>query len=330
MLVNAVAKPLGRSKTDRQVMVVTLSRGETSAVLWSYGARVQAIHLLNGRKKLNIVRSPSDPRMRGSVAGATIGRVANRIKAGHLDVNGHLYHLEQNENENHIHGGSNGLQYQNWTIADLRPEQAMVRFYLKQCQSVDGYPGDVEITCTYKLIDSGLVIDYRAQSSHDTVFAPTVHTYFNLTGERNVLAHSLQIPLDFVQRLNESGLPMGRPIHVKGVSDLNAPTLISKWMTGPRKAKVDCCYNTDGSKVENHLCTLFGKNGMRLQVWSSMPSLQVYCNENLKHDGLKSFAGIALEPQYPPDSVNRIMKNRVLLKAGEARREFVKYEWQVT
>lgn len=329
MSVNAVAKPLGRSKADRQIQVVTLTRENVKVELWSYGARIQSIQLVAGRKKYDIVKSPSDPRSKKSVAGACIGRVANRIKGGQFELKGKKYQLEQNEGDNHIHGGSNGLQYQNWELAELRPDQSMARFYLNQTEEVDGYPGRMEVTCTYWLKDDGLKVEFRAQSSHDTMFAPTLHTYFNLSGDRSIAKHQLQIHMPYFQMLDAAGLPKGRPKSVKGWNDLSKPTAVSRLMTGPRKEVLDVCFVSDGSGKHKERCTLVGPNGVELKVDSTMPSLQVYTGSDLKHDGLRSMSGIALEAQYPPDSVNRILLNRIALWAGEARREVIEYTWKL-
>lgn len=327
---NALAKPLGRSKADRQIRVVTLTNEGAKAELWSYGARLQSLSVQMGRKKQDIVKSPSDPRTKGSFAGASIGRVANRIKGAQFELKGVKYSLEDNENGNHIHGGTHGFQFQNWELIELRPEQAMARFYLRQTESIDGYPGTMEVTCTYWLEPNGLKVEYRAQSSHDTLFGPSLHTFFNLSGDRSVAKHTLQVHLPYYQVLDASGLPKGRPLAVKGWNDLSTPSTIAKLMTGPRKDTLDICFVGEASnlKVKDH-CTLKGTNGLYLKIRSSMPGLQIYTGANLRTDGLRPMSGVALEPQYPPDSANRILVNRLALLAGEARRELIEYEWGI-
>ena len=48
--------------------------------------------------------------------GAAIGRYANRIKNGTFKLNDETYFLEKNDNENHLHGGSNGFHKVNWDL----------------------------------------------------------------------------------------------------------------------------------------------------------------------------------------------------------------------
>ena len=49
--------------------------------------------------------------------GATVGRYANRIRNGHVVVDGVEYTLTCNENENHIHGGLRGVDKVVWNAS---------------------------------------------------------------------------------------------------------------------------------------------------------------------------------------------------------------------
>ncbi len=44
--------------------------------------------------------------------GATVGRFANRIRNAEFSLNGQTYHLEKNNKEHSIHGGTNGFNRQ--------------------------------------------------------------------------------------------------------------------------------------------------------------------------------------------------------------------------
>lgn len=329
MSTSVKVKALGRSKAERQIKVVELKNGPASAELWSFGARLHSLNVPHEGKSRNIVKSPSDPVGKRSVAGASIGRVANRIRSAQFDFKGKHYHLEVNAGDDHLHGGSHGFHSHNWELIEVREEEATARFYLKIGQRDDGYPGTLEVTVTYRLSEDKLHVEYRAQSSHDTLFAPTLHSYFNLTGERAISDHQLRIPLEYFQVL-ESGIPKGRPQSVKGWNDLRKPVRISKIMTGSRKEVLDLCWIRDGLPALTEMCELSADNGLSLSVYSSMPSLQVYTGSELKKDGLRAYSGIALEPEYPPDSANRVMVNRIVLHAGEARMESIEYCWKST
>lgn len=324
---NAKVKALGRSKADRQIKIVELTAGDAKAEIWSFGARLHNLSVPNKGKSVNIVKSPSDPVGKKSVAGASIGRVANRIENAQFEFKGKKYQLEANNAGDHLHGGTHGFSSRNWELIDLRPEQSMARFYTVVKQEDDGFPGMLEVTVTFTLEADRLNVTYRAQSSHDTLFAPTLHPYFNLNGARSIADHKLRIPLEYFQPLDK-GVPKGRPIAVKGWNDVRTASTIAKLMTGPRKETIDVCWISDGLPHLQELCELSADNGISLHVLSTMPSLQLYTGNNLKDDGIRAMSGVALEPEYPPNSANRVMINRIALYAGDARLESIEYRWE--
>ena len=48
--------------------------------------------------------------------GAIIGRYANRIANGNLFLNKETYHLDNNENGNHLHGGTISFHNKIWSV----------------------------------------------------------------------------------------------------------------------------------------------------------------------------------------------------------------------
>ncbi|KAB2814714.1 aldose epimerase family protein [Phaeocystidibacter luteus] len=325
---NAQVKSLGRSKTEREIKVITLSAGTSSAEIWTHGGRLHKLEIQVGKKLQSIVVSPSDPVSKPSFAGASVGRVANIIKRAQFEFQGKKYSLEDNFNGDHIHGGTRGFHSRNWEVADIRPDQAMVRLYTRISTEEDSYPGMLEVTLTYRLEENALHTEFRAQSSHNTLFAPTLHPFFNLSGARNINDHKLTIPLQYFQKL-EDGVPKGRPVAVKGWNDLTKGSKLESILTGPRTDILNLCWIRDGLPSTEHLCSLSAGNGVNLHIHSSMPALQVYTSNTMKEDGLRAFSGIALEPEYPPDSANRVMKNRIGLFAGDARMERIIYKWDI-
>lgn len=327
MATKAEVKQLGRSKAEREIKVITLQNGVAKAELWSFGARLHKLTVPHNKRTREIVKAPSDPVGKKSFAGASVGRVANIIQHAHFDFEGRRYHLEDNFHGDHIHGGTRGFHAQNWELAEVRPEEAMARFYLKLKQADDGYPGTIEVTLTYRLRENGLYTEFRAQSSHDTLFSPTLHPFFNLADSRNVKDHVLSIPYEYFQKL-ENGIPKGRPTLVKGWNDLTGGVKIDKLLTGPRKDILNLCWIRDGLPSLKLACKLSAENSPELSIYSSMPALQVYTGNTLRDDGLRAYSSLALEPCYPPDSANRVMKNRIILYAGVARMERIVYRWE--
>lgn len=323
---NAKARALGNTKKERDVKVVELTAGKSRAVLWSFGARIVELHVPKDKATRNILVSAQDPTGKPTFAGAAIGRVANLTENARFELFGTTHSLDQNRGEHHIHGGYRGFHSRNWELLEVRPHEAMARFYTRVRTEEDGYPGMLEVTLTYRLTGGGLNATYRAQSSHNTLFAPTIHPYFNLSGERKIDRHFLEIPLPYRQIL-EGGLPKGRPIAVKGWNDLRKRSRLATILNGPRIRELNHCWLSDGLPAMRHLTSLSHENGLKLEVHSTMPAIQVYTGDQLKTDSLRAWSAIALLAGYPPNSANRAMKHRIALKAGEARMEQIEYRW---
>lgn len=319
-------KPLGRRKDEKAIRIVEIESEEARITFWSWGARIQSWEVKHHGKWRSVIKSPSDPRDKMSHAGAAIGRVSNKIGKAKFELNGQVYNLEANAGEDHLHGGSSGFHTLNWNLSEIRPHEGLVRFYTVVNPADDNYPGKMEVTLTYRLQGKELTAEFRAQSSHDTLFAPTIHPYFNLTGESKVHKHFLNVPLNYFQRL-EDGLSKGRPSAVKGWNDLRKRVRLDKLLTGPRKNEMDLCWVEDGFPRMLHLATLSADNGLSMEVHSTLPAIQVFTSSTLKAEGLRAFSGIALEPEYPPNSANRVLVNRMTLEAGIARAEIIAYRW---
>lgn len=85
--------------------------------------------------------------------GATIGRVANRIKDAVIQsLNGREYRLPQNDGSNSLHGGENGWGKRVFDGPHTVQRHGRDALLFKYC-SVDGeegYPGTVEVRVWYK------------------------------------------------------------------------------------------------------------------------------------------------------------------------------------
>lgn len=112
--------------------------------------------------------------------GAIAGRYANRIGGARFTLDGVEYPLAANDGPNSLHGGKVGFDKQVWTVEALTDNSATLSLTSPHMQ--EGYPGTLSVRVTYTLSDGALSIGYWGQSDRDTVFNPTNHTYFNLSG----------------------------------------------------------------------------------------------------------------------------------------------------
>ena len=102
--------------------------------------------------------------------GALIGRFGNRIAKGKFTLDGKTFTLDNNNGENHLHGGFVGFDKVLWDASSFETEQS-VGLSLKYL-SVDGdqgYPGNLQVTVIYELTnDDEILVKYHAVTDKAT------------------------------------------------------------------------------------------------------------------------------------------------------------------
>ncbi|MDR2915249.1 MAG: galactose mutarotase, partial [Tannerella sp.] len=261
-----------------------------------------------------------------SYIGSTVGRFANRISNAQFSLKNATYYLDKNDGNNSNHGGFNGFHSR---IFDTRIDGDKL---ILSCESPDGesgFPGNLYFSVTYSFSDDNtLQIEYSAVSDKETIFNPTNHAYFNLSGKNEtILNHELKIFADSYLKTNDEFIPTGRILSVAGTAfDFRDFQKIANRMT--QKNEIIKGYNTyfisNSDKSLKHLVTLKDPaSGTTLNVASTMPGVQIYTGDYLsgKH---QPFTGIALEAQFYPDAPNHPdFKNCILQPDTETRHKIV-------
>lgn len=81
----------------------------------------------------------------------------------------------------------------------------------------EGYPGTLTVTVTYTLTRNDVWrIDYRATTDAPTILNLTNHSYFNLAGRGDVLSHELEIAADQFTEVDDTLIPTGKLLPVRG------------------------------------------------------------------------------------------------------------------
>lgn len=119
--------------------------------------------------------------------GATIGRVANRIRDGVVQsLNGQSYQLETNDRSNALHGGSRG-----WGRRDFEGPTLLKRagkdtlLYTYTSPHMDGgYPGTVEIRVFYNVEDDHGVTVVNIEYEVELIGDECEETIVNVTNHR--------------------------------------------------------------------------------------------------------------------------------------------------
>lgn len=196
--------------TNKKGMTVELS---------NYGARLVSIILDFGNEKRQILKhykSGLDYQMQDTYIGASIGPVAGRIRQGRAEIEGTVHQFEQNDGEHTLHGGQDGYETILWDYFINQVDNS-VSFSKSFPRQYKGFPGKIWVTITFTLFDDNqLGIEYEAKSDTSTLFSPTSHVYFNLTGDDHspVDDHELTIKAQRFVELGKDYLPTGQLMDV--------------------------------------------------------------------------------------------------------------------
>ena len=87
--------------------------------------------------------------------GATVGRVANRVRDGVFNLEGEEYNLPRNDGNNTLHGGLVGFDKRNWLSS---VEDNSVVFTYLSPDGEEGFPGDLLVSVRYRLTREGILL----------------------------------------------------------------------------------------------------------------------------------------------------------------------------
>src|SRR4051812_9656761 len=161
--------------------------------------------------------------------GAIIGRYGNRIAKGKFTLGGKEYSLPINNGPNSLHGGARGFDKKVWEphlLATTAGPSLELTYVSKDGE--EGYPGNLSVRAIYSLSeDNELKLEFTAATDKETVVNLTQHSYFNLSGEENVLKHVVMINADKFTPTDKFLIPTGELRNVSGtVFDFRQPATI--------------------------------------------------------------------------------------------------------
>jgi aldose 1-epimerase len=265
--------------------------------------------------------------------GALIGRYGNRIAKGQFILNDTVYSLVQNNDENHLHGGTKGFNDVVWD-AEQPDSQTLVLSYTSPHME-EGYPGNLDVKVQYYLTDENeLKIEYWATTDRPSPVNLTHHSFFNLKGDGSgtINNHILQINADFYTPVDEGLIPTGEIAPVEGTPmDFRTPTAIGDRVDDDfeqLKYGLGYDHNWVFFPSENELTfaarVVEPVSGRTLEVYTNEPGLQFYGGNFLdgsdtgKNDKVYEHrTSFCLETQHFPDSPNQPDFPSTILNPGE-------------
>lgn len=319
-----------------------------SVQLSNYGATILSVVVPDRNGKLADVvlgyKSPEDYVGDGPAMGKSVGRYANRIAYGRLEIDGEMYRLEINNGRNHLHGGTKNFANRVW---ESRVETNRVVMSLTSEEGDQNYPGELAVEAIFDFDDENqLEITYLAKSDRTTVVNLTNHAYFNLNGEDagSVLDHELQLNTSRVLEMNRDQIPTGEWLDVAGTpQDFRAFRALAEGIDSDFNhihdfKGYDHPFPIDGWR--KHILGEVGalrshQSGRVMKVYSSQPSVMIYTGnwlegspESKSGKRYNDYDGVAIECQNYPDAPNHPEFPSALVQGGELYCEKIVYRFE--
>ncbi len=340
----------GKSQSNVPIKLYTLTNSNGISVnLTNYGATLVNLWVPDRRGKFEDIVLGYDsltPYFTNSpYFGATVGRYANRIARGELNLNGITYPLPINNGPNSLHGGKVGFNKRIWAAQIVSRKEPAVVFSMTSPDGDQGYPGALQTWVTFMLNNQNeLVILYEATTHRPTVLNLTNHSYFNLAGEGNgkVLHSLVRINASRYTPTDAHLIPTGEIRSVAGTPfDFRTlkPIGASIHQTGGNPIGYD-----NNFVLNKPLFKQFGfaaeviepNSGRTLQVFTDQPGIQFYTanflNGTIKGKGGKKYpqyGAFCLETQHFPDSPHQARFPSTVLYPGDTFRSVTVYKFGV-
>lgn len=295
-----------------RVHSVTTFNGNFEVAIANYGATIVYAKLNGVKLNTGFDDETGYKRDDNRFFGATIGRVANRVGNGKLEVNGTTYYLPLNEKKvGTLHGGYTGYDKRLWwgpiVTQDLLKKQTALEFSLVDEDGTEGFPGDLNVTIRYTITDVGnggeLGVEYEAQLSDSsarksTAVSMTNHQYWNISGGATIAGTQLTLVSNKRLEVNDNLFPTGKIIKEDKLDSSNSVIL------GKDGPSFDNCFITapqvelDTRKGELQLVAeaKHPDTKIKFKTFSTEPSVQFYTGDYLDVTGVAGpRAGFCLE-----------------------------------
>lgn len=238
------------------------------------------------------------------------------------------------------------------SIADRDPTPGLrglndnkVIFTMDSPDGDQGFPGNMHIEVTYSLPGDGeLRIEYRAVTDADTPLNLTNHSYFNLNGHDSgtVLKHLAKIHADSYAPIDENHISCGGPAPVDGTAfDFRSAKPLGFHINADdEQLKLGGGYDHDfvinGEGYREAAVLWSEESGIRMEVFTDMPEMQVYTANFLDAEPGKDDvyygkrSAVCFETQFRPDAINskdESVRESCILRAGTEFKSVTTYRF---
>ncbi len=353
MKTNIETKPWGELKGKEISLYTFKNASDLQISITNFGATIQSLSVPDANGNFEdvvlgydgLTGYINDPFYMGSI----VGRYANRIAGGKVQIDWQEYQLTVKEGGYHHHGGKEGFNKKVWDakpFTDRRGSGVMLEYL--SADGEEGFPGNLVTKVTYTLNDQNqLIVDFTATTDKTTLINLTQHAYFNLGGHNNnsILNHQMMLPLADYLPVNAMQVPTGVVTAVADTPfDFRKPTAIGELInSGHPQLVLSNGYDhswvvkkSDSDELKLAASLWEPASKRRLNVFTTEPAVHIYAGNFL--DGTstgKSGAtyparsGICLETQHYPDAPNHADFPGTLLKAGKVFKSRTIFEFAI-
>ena len=297
----------GKLAKGEEVRLFTVSNKKIELSVMEYGAAVVSLKFKGKETVLGFDRLKDYLSCSGSY-GAVIGRYAGRISGAVVRISGVDYPLTKNDGNNTRNGGALGFSKRLWHgEAD---ENSITMQYLS-ADNEEGFPGEMLTTVRYKLLESGVVIEYFAKSDRDTVVNLTNQIYFNFSGgKHDVSDHTLFVDADYFSPVDLELLPTGEKRSVFSTPfDFRTPSLLKdKFTANDGQLRlvggIDHNFLLNGRGIRKVACLASKSESISMECLTDMPYVKIYTSNKSElykiHGGYETDVhyGVCIEPQF--------------------------------
>lgn len=313
------------------------SRGCTAEIL-NYGGIIRSLNVPDKNGKITDVvlgfDSLEEYAADQTYMGALVGRYANRIANGSIEIGGERFQLSINNGKNYLHGGFNGFNKKLWEVINHTTNSLQLTYTSPDGE--EGFPGNLTVKVAYTLTEKNeLKIEYHAITDKPTHINFTQHSYFNLSpaSDKTIANHFLQIHSDTYLPNNEQSVPTGsfETVLQTPFSFIELQKVGGALASEHIQMKIDAGINhsfvlkTQNSNVLKHAARLVSEeSGITMDTFTAEPGIHIYCANYF--DGqvvgksgkpYAKYAGICLETQHFADSPNQPDFPSTLLLPGQ-------------
>ena len=322
----------GNSPSGDKVKKIYIKKGILEATILTYGATLQKLRIRNFDQSLILgYQNYKDYFFDKNYLGCTVGRFSNRIKDAQFKLGNKTFHLNKNDlNKHTLHGGNLGSGAQNWEIFDYGKNFVCLSLFLPDGHM--GFPGNLNVY-QYITIQKKGILDVRffATTDQATPCSFSNHYYFNLDASETTEEHFLKIKSKYFLGIDKDLIPT-KKIKIKKKRKFNFQKF--KKINNTINLDHNFCLSSKKKNIRTVAFLKSKRSGIKMKLETTEVGLQVYNGSNLSGhyeltngQSLIPYSGIALEPQYWPDSPNRNFPSSSILIPGSTYEQHTKFSF---